>query len=149
MKKNTAKIFGLAATTLFCAGSLGACAFTPDINEEPTVYGPPPAFDMEESAPSITSKWKIESWTLNGVTSYPQPEDDESVLPKFNSDDGATFFLTVTGENEYRGDLIPQADGTYQLKHGDNENILTAEIDGNKLTITLPSGTCMTFVTEE
>ena len=56
--------------------------------------------------------------------------------------------LTVTGEKEYRGDLIPQEDGTYQLKYGDNPNILTAKIDGDKLTITLPTGTSMTFAWE-
>lgn len=149
MLKNKARLLGLAATTLFCAGSLSAC-----YNKNYDVYGPAdindpaPVYDTEETAPSITSKWVIESWTIDGETSYPLPGDDESSLPRFNSDDGETFFLTVTGEKEYRGDLIPQEDGTYQLKYGDNPNILTAKIDGDKLTITLPTGTSMTFAWE-
>ena len=142
--KSKAKMLGLAATTLLCAGSLSACQ-----NEQATVYGPPSDFGMEEAVPTITSKWVIESWTINGETSYPLPVDDESQLPSFNSDDGETFFLTVTGAKEYRGDLIPQEDGSYQLKYGDNPNILTAKIEDDKLTITLPTGTSMTFVAEQ
>lgn len=149
--KVKAKMLGLAATTLLCAGSLSACQ-----NEQATVYGPPSDFDMEAAVPSmeaavpsITSKWVIESWSIDSETSYPLSIDDESQLPSFNSDDGKTFFLTVTGAKEYRGDLIPQEDGSYQLKYGDNPNVLTAVIEGDRLTITLPTGTYMTFVAEQ
>ncbi len=149
--KAKAKILGLAATTLLCAGSLSACD-----NREEAVYGPPPEYlngqippYAQEAAPSITSKWVIESWSIDSETSYPLSIDDESQLPSFNSDDGKTFFLTVTGAKEYRGDLIPQEDGSYQLKYGDNPNVLTAVIEGDRLTITLPTGTYMTFVAEQ
>ncbi len=156
MTKRAAAVFGLAATTVFCTGAVAACEINPSDNDNPRVYGPSSYFEAEDdpedisaSEPSITSQWKIESWTIKGETSYALSDDDESRLPKFHSDDGKTFFLTITGENEYHGDLIPQEDGTYQLKHGDDPNILTAGIDGNKLTITLPSGTYLTFVTKE
>ena len=149
--KRTAALMGLAATTLFCTGGLVAC----DSNQETTVYGPPSYFGMEDSEdagftekPSIRSEWKIESWTTNGETGYPLEGEDESVLPRFHSDDGKSFFLTITGEKEYRGDLVLMEDGTYQLKYEDNPNVLTAKIDGKKLTITLPSGSGLTFVTE-
>ena len=157
MTKKAASIFGLAATTLFCAGGFTGCVYGPPVEPEPpTVYGPPTYFDQEEdtgsvseSAPSITSDWKIESWTTKGETQYSVDGEDESNLPRFSSEDGKTFFLTITGENEYHGDLVLQDDGTYQLIHGDNPNILTAKIDGNILTITMPSGTFLTFVTKE
>ena len=157
MTKKAASVFGLAATTLFCTGGFSGCVYGPPVEPEPpTVYGPPTYFDQEEdtgsvseSAPSITSDWKIESWTTKGETQYPVDGEDESNLPRFSSEDGKTFFLTITGENEYHGDLVLQDDGTYQLIHGDNPNILTAKIDGNILTITMPSGTFLTFVTKE
>ena len=155
INKRTAALMGLAATTLFCAGGLAAC----DSNQETTVYGPPSYFGMEDSGdagrdagltaePSISSEWKIESWTTNGETGYPLEGEDESILPRFHSDDGKSFFLTITGEKEYRGDLVLMEDGTYQLKYEDNPNVLNAKIDGKKLTITLPSGSSLTFVTE-
>ena len=157
MTKKAASLFGLAATTLFCAGGFSGCVYGPPVEPEaPTVYGPPTYFDQEEdddsvsgSVPSITSDWKIESWTVKGETQYPAEGDDESMLPRFATDDGKTFFLTITGENEYHGDLVLQEDGTYQPIHGDNPNILTAKIDGKQLTITLPTGTYLTFVIKE
>ena len=156
MSKNAAKVFGLAATTLFYAGGFSSCGLDPLVNDNPKVYGPPSYFGEEDetdetsaSEPSITSQWTIESWTLNGKTTYPLDGDDESVLPRFHTDDGETFSLTITGENEYHGELVLQEDGTYQLIHEDDTNILVARIDGDKLTITLPTGTYLTFVIKE
>ncbi len=104
--------------------------------------------DAEEGA-SITSRWIIESVTTRGETTYIDETYDEDKIPKFISKDGKTFTLTIMGEKYYNGELIPQEDGTYQLKHGDNENILIAEIAGDKLVITTPKGSLMTFKLDE
>ena len=156
MTKKKASVFGLAATTLFCVGGFSGCVYGPGVEPQATVYGPPAYFEPEgdegfvPSAAPITSAWKIESWTTSdGETGSPQDGDDESSLPHFSTDDGESFSLSVSGEKEYHGEIISCPDGTYQLKNGDNPNILVAVIEDRWLTITIPSGATLTFVTEE
>ncbi len=157
MTKKKASVFGLAATTLFCVGGFSGCVYGPPvIDDAPTVYGPPTYFETEgdegsvQSAVPITSAWEIESWTTSdGETGFPQDGDDPGSLPHFSTDDGENFSLTITGDKEYHGEIILCPDGTYQLKNGDNPNILTAVIEDKWLTITIPSGATLTFVTKQ
>ena len=97
----------------------------------------------------ITSEWEAVSWTTGGVTEYRDEGDNSGQYPRFSTADGKTFSFTITGEIEYEGTLTKQDDGTYLMKHGDNENVLTVIITGNEMEIRISEGTSIFFKVKE
>lgn len=92
-----------------------------------------------EDAP-ITSNWEYYSVTTDAGTFYESELGEDDVRPMFSTEDGETFLLSLTGERVYDGSITLLEDGTYELRHGDNENAVYAEISGDTLTITIVPG---------
>ncbi len=94
----------------------------------------------------ITSTWKYQSITdpngrIEGTTSL----DDPDKLPKFISEDGETFWMTITGANEYRGTIEEIGDGHYRLHHKGSDKTVEVKIDGDIMELGFPNGSILTF----
>ena len=77
----------------------------------------------------ITSNWDFYSSTHQGNTLVRHWYEDENELPRFVTQDGERFDLTVTGENYYHGLIVLDEDGTYYLvKENDDEAVPLAVV---------------------
>ena len=96
---------------------------------------------------AITSHWEYYSVTIDGETHYAE-ELGDGPLPTFSSEDGQTFLFSPAGDTVYDGTLTLLDDGTYEMRHGDNETVINAAISGDMLTITVRSGAQIVFKAE-
>ena len=93
----------------------------------------------------ITSAWKFDHFIQNGEE-IPLPEDENVLIPQFSTDDGKHFLFSVTGTSYIEGNLTLLEDGTYELRQGNNESVFSADIDGDKLIVSISGGEGSTLV---
>ena len=100
----------------------------------------------------LTAHWSYYSVTRSGTTFYRNDlgeDEDESKLPRFNTEDGKIFDFAFTANTSFTGEIIENGNSTYTMIIDNNTSKLDANIKGNTLTITLPSGDNVVFVETE
>ncbi|MBO4242284.1 MAG: hypothetical protein J5883_03295 [Clostridiales bacterium] len=135
MKKLISLLTVLACSVCFFSG----CSGSEKTSE--------PEGSVKDSA--ITDDWEVYSWTVDGETYYSKDAEDTSKIPSFYTEDGENFYLTITGENEYRGTIQENEDGTYELCNEGSEKTVHVVIEGNTLTLEYDSGANVVFVSDD
>ena len=98
---------------------------------------------------SITSNWKLVSFTVNGEKTEVKDGFDSSLYPTFSCPDGVNCVVS-NGKEGHHG-TIEEVDGKYMITF-DGSSLVGMEgtISGNTLTLVNPKGTVeMVFATEE
>ena len=93
--------------------------------------------DQQVADLPITAQWSFYCINEGDKTLERSLTEDWDSVPWFDSEDGETFRISMTGEKFFNGTMVRNEDGSYVLSYDEEREPLVARIKGDELTITI------------